>query len=97
MFFIKLFFKKRYGVEKATTFFNGDRFILINNISCSLIILIVGLVDLVFRGNEFAYYLGLGTNIWILALIPFLLFTKYGPNNIEISHIDEPDRYEELQ
>ena len=84
LFFIRMFFNKRYGKEKASLYFNGNRFNVIINCCYALIILIMGLVDLAFKGNTVAYYLNLGTNIWMLLFIPFVLLTKYGPNESEL-------------
>ena len=84
LYFIKMFFNKKYGKEKAALYFNGNRFNIIINCCYALIILIMGLVDLAFKGNTVAYYLNLGNNIWILLFIPFVLLTKYGPNESEM-------------
>lgn len=83
-FFVRLFFEKKYGKIKSQLYFFGDRYLLIENSICVLIIIAVALIDLAFVGNQYAYYCGLGTNLWILALIPFAFLTKFSPNNQEI-------------
>lgn len=83
LFFIRLFYKKRY----ASAFFKGDKFALISNISCSIIILILALTDLGLQGNTIAYYLGFGSNFWILLFIPLILLTKYGQTHLIINEM----------
>ena len=83
-FFVRLFFEKKYGKIKSQLYFYGDRYLLIENSTRVLIIVAVALIDLAFVGNQYAYYCGLGTNLWILALIPFVFLTKFSPNNQEI-------------
>ena len=87
LFFAKLFYGNLYGEERAKTFYNGNRFILIHNLWCCGVVLLVGLFDLVFIDNEVAHYIGLGSGLWILFLIPLIFVTKYGPNQADI-HFD---------
>lgn len=54
-----------------------------------MIIILVVLIDLFFANSEFFYYLRLGDNIWMLAIVLFILLCKYGPNSIEISGADD--------
>lgn len=77
------------GKNVFEAFRSGDKYNLITNIICSAIILVVGLLDLAFINNEVAYYLGLGQNLWVLTLIPFVLLIKFGPNFERIVLIDE--------
>ena len=88
-YFIRLFFTKRYGHNGAITFHNGNRYMFVTNITYSAIIVAFVLIDLFFINSEFFYYLGLGDNIWMLMIIPLVLFCKYGPNSIEISGVDD--------
>ena len=88
-FFINNYFEKKMGKNVFETFRSGDKYNLITNIICSAIILVVGLLDLAFINNEVAYYLGLGQNLWVLTLIPFVLLIKFGPNFERIALIDE--------
>lgn len=80
LFFVRLFFKHRYGKDDASIYFSGHKFNLITNIMVSIIIVLAALIDLIFKGNTAAYYLGLGYNIWVLIFIPLVLFSKRGPN-----------------
>lgn len=91
LFFVKLFLNRRYGEGRASKFYGGNRFNVINNVTACLIVLVIGLVDLAFSGNEAGHYLGIGGNTWIHLLIPFILFIKYGPNGAKINHIDVID------
>lgn len=88
-FFIKLYYQKKYGLHKAREFYNGNRYIMINNIVCCSIVVLVTILDLFFIDTEIGYYLGLGNNMWILALIPFIIFCLHGPNTIEIAHTED--------
>ena len=84
-FFLRLFFKRRYG----PFYLNGDRFALWENLLSVLILLLVyGFVALL-RGNEYAYYLGLANAEWILTLIPFFLLCKSAPRPCMESKAEE--------
>ena len=89
VFALRLLFEKRYGLHNAQFFFYGDRYTVYENAICAILLLIVGLVDLLFTHNQYAYYLGVQGNEWILFLIPFVLLCKYTPNNQQIFLIGE--------
>lgn len=78
LFFLRLFFKKRYGKQSAY-YLNGDRFALISNLCVAIAFVLVYLFILALQGNEYAYYLGLNNAEWILTLIPLFLLTKSAP------------------
>ena len=84
LFFLRLFFEKRFGKERATIFFNGNKFLWIKNIMVSLIVLSIGIVEFVLKSNPTAHKLGLGLYSNILLLIPMLFFyhPHKGPRNI---------------
>lgn len=88
-YFMKLIYKHKFGRSNAALFFYGDRFSLYNNALTILIILVVVLIDGLFKNSEAAHYLGLGNNIWILLLIIFVALCKVGPNSIEITRVEE--------
>lgn len=79
-YFIDVYFRHRFSSKDAELFKNGNLYMLILNVTCVLIMVLIALVDMAFKGNEIAYYLGVGNNIWILTLIPFILLCKYGVN-----------------
>ena len=83
LFFLRLFFERKYGKEKATVFFNGNRFLWIKNILIVSIIIIIGVVELILKDNSVANKLGLGRYYIIFILIPFLAFyhPHKGPRN----------------
>ena len=83
-FFVRLHYEKKYGQHNAQYFFYGDRYGLLENLICAGLILIVGLLDLFFRNNQYAYYLGLGSNIWVFTIIPLILLCKYSPNSQQV-------------
>ena len=89
IFFLSLFFEKKYGPRKAQLFFYGDRYTLIENLICVGYIIIVGLLDLLFIHKKYGYYLGLGFNYWIFTLVPLILLTKYSPNRKQTLIIEE--------
>lgn len=81
VFALRLLYEKRFGLDKAQYFFYGDRYTLYENVICAVLLLIAGLVDIFFTKNQYAYYLGVLDNEWIMFLIPFILLCKYSPNN----------------
>lgn len=83
-FAVRIHYERKFGQSKAQSFFYGDRYTLIENAICCILIIIVGAIDFVFANNQYAYYLGLGSNYWIFAMIPFIILCKYSPNNQQI-------------
>lgn len=83
-FAVRIFYERKFGQSKAQSFFYGDRYTLIENAICCILIIIVGAIDFIFTNNQYAYYLGLGSNYWIFAMIPFIILSKYSPNNQQI-------------
>ena len=84
LYFLRLFFEKRMGKERAGVFFNGNKFLWIKNIIVALIIATIGIMEIVLKNNVTANKLGLGMYSNILYLIPLLLFyhPHKGPRNI---------------
>ena len=89
VFFVGAFNKRKYGESLFHLYRNGNRYQLSVNIVCTLCIVIVGFVDLACRGNEYAYYLGLGYGAWVFTLIPFVLLCKSGPDLSPLAHLDD--------
>lgn len=83
-FAVRIYYERKFGQSKAQSFFYGDRYTLIENAICCILIIIVGAIDFIFANNQYAYYLGLGSNYWIFAMIPFIILCKYSPNNQQI-------------
>lgn len=83
-FSLRLFFEKKFGQHNAQLFFFGDRYTVFENTICAGLIIIAAAVDLAFRNNQIAYYLGLGQNIWLFTLVPFVLLCRYSPNNQQV-------------
>ena len=73
LFFLRLFFKKRYGEINAKRFFNGNKFYFMKNILVCLIICALSLTEYLLantsKGNK-----GLGGYWQIIYLVPILLF-----------------------
>ena len=91
-FAFRLFYEKKFGQHKAQYFFYGDRYGLYENLICAGLILIVGLLDLFFRNNQYAYYIGLGSNEWVFTIIPLIILCKYSPNSQQIFLINEEEQ-----
>ena len=80
-FFLRLFFEKKYGTERAHKFFNGNRFLWIKNLLTVFIIFLVWLMSYLLRDNDTAVSLGLTSASGVYTLIPILLF--YHPHKGE--------------
>ena len=89
LFFLRLFFERRMGKERANIFFNGNRFLWIKNIMIALIILAIGIFELIASNNNALNDLGIGSYWNILFLIPLLLFyhPHKGERNIAVDMI----------
>ncbi|MBR6703804.1 MAG: helix-turn-helix transcriptional regulator [Lachnospiraceae bacterium] len=74
LFFLRLFFERRYGTENARKIFNGNRFLWIKNgLTCLLILFIVVLNLLMGRGSQ-AVDFGWGQATDLLLLVPLIFF-----------------------
>lgn len=73
LFFLRLYFKRKYGEVNATKMFNGNRFYFLKNILISLIILVMSLMEFIFR-NLTNNVKGMGKYWQIVFLVPFLFF-----------------------
>ena len=89
VFGFSLYNEKKYGVRNSQIYSYGDRYTLIENLICVFYIILVGCLDLIFYHNQYAYYLGLGYNQWILTLIPFIILCKYSPNKKQTVLLNE--------
>lgn len=88
LYFLRLFFEKKYGKERAEIFFNGNKFIWIKNIMVSIIIAIIAIVEFAFSSSPYAHKLGIGLSWDIVLLIPLLLLyhPHKGPRNLFIDY-----------
>lgn len=94
IFFLRLFYERKYGVHNSQFFFHGHRYYLIQNLICAGLIILVACVSLAFMYNQGAIYLGLGNNYWMFILVPLVLFCRYSPNNQQMYLFEyEFDRY----
>ena len=84
LYFLRLTFEHRLGKERASLFFNGNKFIWIKNGMVCFIILLIGAGELIFANNFTANKLGIGLYWNVLFLIPLLMFyhPHKGPRNI---------------
>ena len=81
LYFLRLFFKKKYGDNDAKRFFNGNRYIFLKNLMLSIIILVVAVTEYLLRYNSNAVKLGFGQNYYVIFLIPFVML--YHPHKGE--------------
>ncbi len=88
-FFVRLYFEKKFGKVNAHIYFLGNRYCLNENLICAILIAVMAMIDLFLQNNQYAYYLGLGNNYWLFALIPFILLCKYSPDSQQILFVDE--------
>ena len=98
VFVLRIIIEKNYGKHNGQIYMYGDRYGMIENVYCAILILIVAIVDLFLQGNQIAYYLGLGYNFWILGIIPLVGLCKYSPNTQQV-FLTEPRQVieEEIQ
>ena len=89
LFFLRLFYKHRYGEEGAKRFFQGSKFLFVKNVMLCLIILAVWGMELHFYGNTRMNKLGIGINTGLIVLVPFLLFyhPHKGPRNLVVDYL----------
>ena len=89
LFFLRLFFEKKYGVERARIFFNGNKFIWIKNIMVAAIIVIIGIVEIILDHHTMANKMGLGlySNLIFLAPILFFYHPHKGPRNLVVDYL----------
>ena len=94
LFFLRLYYEKKYGMHKSQLFFSGHKYSLIQNSICAILVIIVTSLDFIFIHNQKAIYLGLGNNYWMFFIVPFILLCKYSPNNQQINLLNyEFERY----
>jgi len=73
LYFLRLFFEKRYGKDKALNFFNGNKFIFLKNILICTLILVIGFGEYFLSNNIIAHKFEMGKHMTIVLLIPILL------------------------
>ena len=78
LYFIRLFFKRRYGEENALKFFNGNRFYFIKNVFICLLVGLIALNEYILKDAN-TDIKGIGNYYQIVYLIPILLF--YHPHH----------------
>lgn len=64
----------RYGKERATLYFQGNRYFFIKNLLACIILGILALVSYFYGATPVGKSLGLKGAYWIAVLIPFILF-----------------------
>ena len=88
LYFLRLFFKWKYGEEAATRYINGNRFIFLKNILISLVVIIVWAIDFAFANNATLNKMGIGINSGLIIFVPILLFyhPHKGPRNLVVDY-----------
>ena len=89
LFFLRLFFKKKFGDEIAANYFNGNKFLFMKNVLICAIIVVISVIDLLVARNSAAKSWGFGYTYFTLFLIPLLLFyhPHKGPRNKLVDYI----------
>ena len=89
LYFLRLFFKKKYGDEMAANYFNGNRFLFLKNTLICLIVLAISLFDYFVSRNGSAKAWGFGYTYYSVLLIPVLFFyhPHKGPRNRIVDYI----------
>lgn len=73
LFFLRLYYKYKYGCENAKKFFNGNRYFFIKNIILVAIVLIIGNIEMILNTNTLANAFGIGMFEDFMYLAPLLL------------------------
>ena len=73
LFFLRLFYKKRYGEKNANKLFMGNKYLFIKNILACLLVTIIWIFELIFANNAGLNKMGIGLNTHLIILVPFLL------------------------
>ena len=89
LFFLRLYFKKKYGEETAQKMFMSNKFIMLKNILAVVVLLIIWFFELAFAGNAQMNKVGIGINGILIFIAPLLLFyhSHKGPRNMIIDYI----------
>lgn len=74
LYFIRLYYRFRFGNAAADIYFTSRRYLLMRNIAACTILLVIGGVDIYCKYRMPNNSFGLGNNIIFLALIPLILF-----------------------
>lgn len=73
LFFIRLYYKKKYGEKNAERYFNGNRFIFTKNLLAASLIIIIWGFEMMFKGNATLNKMGIGINTPLIILAPLVL------------------------
>jgi hypothetical protein len=89
IYFLRLFFKYKYGDDMATNYFNGNRFLFAKNTLVCVIIIVISVIDLLVARIPNAKSWGFGYTYYTLLLIPLLFFyhPHKGPRNKIVDYI----------
>lgn len=83
LYFLRLFFRHRYGEEKARRYFLSNRFFFLKNLLAVILIVIIAIVEFYMKNFQPGNVKGFGRYWQIIYLAPFLLFyhPHVGPRN----------------
>ena len=89
VYFLRLFFIRRYGEEAARRLFNGNRFLFLKNGMACLIIMILAVADQFIADIPGARSWGFGYMFFALFLVPLVLFyhPRKGPRNRIVDYV----------
>ena len=89
VYFLRLFFIRRYGEEAARRLFNGNRFLFLKNGMACLIIIVLAVADQLIADIPGARSWGFGYMFFALFLVPLVLFyhPRKGPRNRIVDYV----------
>ncbi len=74
LFFMRLYFKHKYGEEKAERFFMSNKFIWMKNLMATSYIILIWLIEIANMNNKNLNKIGIGINYFLIILAPLILF-----------------------
>ncbi len=89
IFFLRLYYKKKYGEENANRYFMGNRYLFKKNIITAIIVIIIWIFEMIFRNNTVLNKMGIGLNELLIIILPFILFyhPHKGPRNKTLDYL----------
>ncbi len=72
LFFLRLYYKKKYGEKNAERYFNGNKYIFTKNAIAALLIIIIWAFEMIFSKNTTLNKMGIGVNTSLIILAPLV-------------------------
>ncbi len=78
-FFYRVWCERHYGKSFAQIYFYGDRYALIEAAIAATCMVVAAIIDVSLAGNQYAYYLGIGSNYWFFVLAAIVPLIRLEP------------------